>query len=168
MQYKIICSKNLPTSEGLINEISKVTYDELTLSARSAEEVRFSYEKGWHYLCFDSKNGELIGWIEIFQLSKDWWGLFSLYVYPKYRNQKLGLELLGKALEATKNFKVYGATSNSSLKELLIKYGCSKVKFVGLPINLIWGLITKRYGGINRFIAARSLTNTDFEFFIRD
>ncbi len=151
----------------MINEIVKITNSDPNLAARTREEVAWSLRNDNYIFSFDKKSKDVCGWIEIFELNKKWCGLFSLFVYPKFRNRGTGMDLLRKAILHTKNHHVYGATSNKSIKKVLLQSGFKKISIYKLPLDLIVSLLFKRYGNIFRIILERKKRNEEFHFYIR-
>lgn len=168
MNYEIFKSDEIALPPGFSQTVIDSAHDEEGLSKRPFEEVATSLKNGYFLLAVEPKNQEVFGWIEIFPLWRNWWGMFSIYVYPNYRRVGLGRALLDRAFDLLEGKNIYGATFNSELKKILLEHRCKKVKFFDLPIPLLLALALKRYKNLRSIIKARKFARKDFEYFLRE
>lgn len=168
MSYKIFRSNEIVLPSGLSQTINQIARSEKGLSERPIKDVGFSLKSGYFLLAIGPKDQGVLGWIEIFPLWKNWWGMFSIYVYLKYRRMGLGRALLNRAFDLLEEKNIYGATFNSGLKRILLEHRCKRVRFSDLPIPLLLALVFKRYKNLRSIIKARKFARRDFEYFLRE
>lgn len=168
MNYDIFKSDEITLPPEFPQTVINSARNEESLSERPVGAVGSSLKNGYFFLAVEPQNQEILGWIEVFPLWKNWWGMFSIYVYPKYRKRGLGSALLHRALNSLEGKSVYGATSNPRIKKILLERGCKRVRLSDLPVPLLLTLVFKRYKNLGSIIKIRKFARRDFEYFLRE
>ena len=127
----------------LSSEISRITKSNPHLSYRSIDEINKSINSGEFIFAF--KNSDLAGFAEVQQIWLDWYGIFSFFVYPTYRNKGLAKEILKKIMFLNKNKKIYAATSNKIMLKILERSGFKRTALNQLPVLFLINYFSKRF-----------------------
>lgn len=123
--------------------ISQETKKERNMTYRLPSEIRRSIGKGYFLLSFEEN--ELTGWIERTPIWKNWSGLFCLYVYPQYRGNRIGSQLLETATEKEKEKIIWAATLNPQVAKKLTSLGYTETPLKKHPPIFILNLLKERY-----------------------
>jgi N-acetylglutamate synthase-like GNAT family acetyltransferase len=111
--------------KDIVQEISFVTKHEKNLMFRSEREIKHAVLHDELITIFEGE--ELIGFVVVKSLQKDIVEIGCLYVFPQFRGQGKGKELMQKALKKAAGKTILIRTKEKKLKELFESWGLKKV-----------------------------------------
>lgn len=162
----VISAQQFPLTQEQITYISDVTRSEPNLSYRQPQALEKHAEAGHLLLAVEGKR--IVGWIECYPIWRNWWGLSSLYVEPKYRDKGVGRGmLLPAALKSLKHSYVYAATTNQLVWEVLERHDCIETVLWKYPLPLLLRLIWLRYTNLHSIRKLMMIGKKPFHYYYR-
>jgi GNAT superfamily N-acetyltransferase len=160
---RVINSKGANLKPDLIRKISEVTSQESSLSYRSVEILK----KTNLILAIDGKE-KICGWIEYYKIWKNWWGLSTLFVFPRYRGQKIGKAILIPAgVKTLKDKKIFSSVTDKKIGQVLQNYGFRETKLNELSTGILLKVMLVRYGNLKSFIKLFKLSKKGLQYFVK-